>query len=66
MVVGWGIPAVLISVCVACNYEEYGGEVNNYVLSHGIALDILGNGYRYKIYRYGPRILYSNVNFIGD
>ena len=39
MVVGWGIPAALISVCVACSYEDYGGEVNNCGLSHGRALN---------------------------
>ena len=27
MVVGWGIPAALISICVGFKYEEYGGEV---------------------------------------
>ena len=27
MVVGWGIPAALVSICVGFKYEEYGGEV---------------------------------------
>ena len=27
MVVGWGIPAALISICVGFKYEDYGGEV---------------------------------------
>ena len=34
---GWGIPAALVVACVACNYEDYGGEVYYYFLSHGKA-----------------------------
>ena len=31
MLVGWGVPAVLLCLCVGLNYDNYGGEYHCWV-----------------------------------